>query len=83
MGYVDLHKLLNHQGIPNCIESQFQIPTESNIPLWEKLLHRNRDHQLIYFLKYGFPFDVLVTEIRTQHCCQKSQYSLTAYSMHC
>ena len=35
MGFVDLHKLLNHQGIHNCIERQFQIPTELNIPLWE------------------------------------------------
>ena len=58
MGYVDLHKLLIHKGIPNCIDSQILIPTDLNIPLWEKLLHGNRDHQLIYFLKYGFPLDV-------------------------
>ena len=58
MGDVDLHKLLCHTGIPNWIDSQFEIPTDLNIPLWEKLLHGNRDHQLIYFLKYGFPLDV-------------------------
>ena len=26
MGFVNLHRLLNHQGIPNCIDSQFHIP---------------------------------------------------------
>ena len=58
MGYVDMHKLLCHTGEPNCIGAQIPIQSDLNIPLWEQALHNNRDHQLIYFLKYGFPLDI-------------------------
>ena len=58
MGYVDLHKQFGHSRIPNCVGSQYSIPTDLNIPLWEELLTGNRDHQLISFLKYGFPLDI-------------------------
>lgn len=49
MGYVDLHKLLSHRGIPNCIDGQFEISTGLNISLWEHLLQGNRNHQLKIF----------------------------------
>ena len=49
MGCVDLHKLLSHRGIPNCVDSQFEVPSDLNIPLWEHLLPGNKNHQLIYF----------------------------------
>ena len=58
MGYVGLHKLLSQSCIPNCIGSQFEIPTDMNIPIWDRELKGNRDHQLIYLLKYGFPLDI-------------------------
>ena len=58
MGYVDLHKQFGHSCIPNCVGSQYSIPTDLNILLWEELLTGNRDHQLISFLKYGFPLDI-------------------------
>ena len=47
MSYADFHKLLNHRGISNCVDGQFEIPSDLNIPLLEHLHHRNRDHQLI------------------------------------
>ena len=58
MGYVDLHKQFSYSRIPNCVGSQYSIPTDLNIPLWEELLKGNRDHQLISFLKYGFTLDI-------------------------
>ena len=58
MGYVDLHKQFCDSRIPNCVGSQYSIPTDLNIPLWEQLLTGNRDHQLIFFLKYWFPLDI-------------------------
>ena len=52
-----MNQLLCHTGVPNCIGKQ--IPqSDLNIPLWEQALHNNRDHELIYFLKYGFPLDI-------------------------
>ena len=56
--YVDLHNKLVNIETPNCAGSQFKIPTDLNIPLWEELLEVDRGHQLIYFLKYGFPLDM-------------------------
>ena len=53
-----MHQLLCQEGKPNCTHSQILIPSDLNIPLWEKVLCGFRDHQLIYFLKYGFPLDV-------------------------
>ena len=50
-----MHKLLYHTGVANCIGAQIPIQSDLNISLWEQALHNNRDHQLIYFLKYGFP----------------------------
>ena len=58
MGYVDLHKQFGHLRIPNYVGSQYSIPTDLNIPLWEELFTGNRDDQLITFLKYGFPLDI-------------------------
>ena len=37
MGYVDLQKQFGHSSIPNCVGSQYYIPTDFNIPLWEEL----------------------------------------------
>ena len=59
MGYVDMHQLLCHTGVLNCIGQQIPIQSDLNIPLWEQALHDSRDHQLIYFIKYGFPLDIL------------------------
>ena len=42
MGYVDLHKQFGHLRIPNCVGSQYSIPTDLNISLWEELLTGNR-----------------------------------------
>ena len=56
MGYVDMHQLLCHTGVPNCIGEQILIQPDLNIPLWEQALHNNRDHQLIYFLKKKWSF---------------------------
>ena len=58
MGYLGMHELLCNSGIPNCIGPQLKIPTDLNIPLWDSLLQDDRDHQLIFFLKYGFPLDL-------------------------
>ena len=38
--------------------SKDMIMTDLNIPLWEELLEGDRNHQLIFFLKYGFPLDM-------------------------
>ena len=56
--YADLHNKLVNIETPNCAGLQFKIPTDLNIPLWEELLQGDRDHQLIYFLKYGFTLDM-------------------------
>ena len=58
IGYVVLHKQFGHSHISNCVGSQYSIPTDLNIALWEELLTGNRDHQLISFIKYGFPLDI-------------------------
>ena len=58
MGYLGMHELLCKSVTQNCISPQIRIPTDLNIPLWESLLQGNRDHQLIFFLKYGFPLDL-------------------------
>ena len=57
--YLDMHTKLINSGSPNCAGSQCRILTDLNIPLWEDLLTGYRDHQLIYFLKYGFPLGML------------------------
>ena len=58
MGNLDMHQLLCHTDVPNCSWEQIPIQSDLNIPLCEQALHNNRDHQLIYFLKYGFPLDI-------------------------
>lgn len=58
MGYLDMHANLCNSNTPNCLFPQMNIPTNLNIPLWENLLHKYRDHQLVYYLKYGFPLDL-------------------------
>lgn len=58
MGYGDLHKQLVRTHIPNRVGCQYDIPTDMNIPILHKVLKRNKEHQLIYFLKYGFPLDI-------------------------
>ena len=57
MGYLGMHQLLCEFDTPNCISHQLRIPTDLNIPLWDSILNGHRDHQLIIFLKYGFPLD--------------------------
>ena len=42
LDYIGMHQLLCQEGKPNCTHSQL-------------VLCGFRDHQLIYFLKYGFP----------------------------
>ena len=56
--YISLHNRLSDRKNPNCSGPQIRIKTDLNIPLWEELLKGDRDHQLIYFLKYGFPLDM-------------------------
>ena len=56
--YIHLHNRLLDRETPNCAGPQIKIQTNLNIPLWEELLEGDRDHQLIYFLKYGFPLDM-------------------------
>ena len=58
LGYVALHQLLSNSGVPNCVDRQIPIQSDLNVSLWDKLLENNRDHQLIYFIKYGFPLDI-------------------------
>lgn len=57
MGSLGTHQLLYKSGIPIYIWAQLNILTDLNIPLWETLLHGDRDHQHIYYLKYGFSLD--------------------------
>ena len=61
MGYVGLHSLLADSRTPNCIGSQLVVPSGLNLPLWEYHLKDYWDHQLIFYLKYGFPI-VLQTQ---------------------
>ena len=56
--YITLHNRLINRETPNCAGPQLQIQTDLNIPFWEELLKEDMDHQLIYFLKYGFPLDM-------------------------
>ena len=42
MGYVDLHNHFGHSRIPNCVGSQYSIPTDLNIALWERTFKREQ-----------------------------------------
>ena len=58
MVYVGLHSLLVNSRMPNCTGSHLVVPSGLNLSLWEYHLKDYWDHQLIFYLKYGFPIDL-------------------------
>ena len=49
---------VKQDGHPNFLGSQYCVPTSLNVNAWEKHLQGYWDHQIIHFLRYGFPLDV-------------------------
>ena len=45
---------------PNCLNSQLQIPTGLNVGLGKKLLTHYWHHQLLFYIKYEFPMDIVM-----------------------
>ena len=84
MGYVGLHSLLAGSRTPNCIGSQLVVPLGLNLPLWEHHLKDYWDHQLIFYLKYGFPTNTTGFSATGYHYkpffgCPTSSFSATLY----
>ena len=67
---------------PNCIGHRIQIQTAFNIPKWESYLREYWDHQLIYFIKYGFPLDILRTGNFKAQTVIKNHTSALQYRPH-
>jgi len=49
---------LHGSNIPNCMNRGILIDTVFNVTKWETMLANYWDHQLLQFIKYGFPLDV-------------------------
>ena len=55
--YDDLAKIydvVRETGMPNACGARLTLPTELNIPAWEKYL-RGKDELLLAYIKFGFP----------------------------
>ena len=57
--YLELFQLLKDSKLPNCMGYRVKVPSSMNIGAWEEHLHNYYDKQLIDFLKYGFPLDMV------------------------
>ena len=57
--YLELFRALRGSRTPNCMGARIPIPTSMNISAWEYHLRNYYDTQLIDFLKYGFPIDLV------------------------
>ena len=57
--YLELFQLLKDSPLPNCMGYRVPVPSTMNISAWEVHLQNYYDKQLIDFLKYGFPLDMV------------------------
>ena len=53
-----IYEAVRKTGLPNALHSKIQLPTNLNIPSWEKYLE-NVDDNLLSYIKYGFPMGYL------------------------
>lgn len=52
----EIYNWVRASGLPNSIQARQPLPTNLNIPAWEKELSGDGiDAQLLDFIKYGFP----------------------------
>ena len=57
--YLELYQLIKDSKLPNCMGYRVPVPGSMNISAWEGHLRNYYDKQLIDFLKYGFPLDMI------------------------
>ena len=76
--YMELCHLLRDNTLPNCMGSRIRVPSNMNIGAWEDYLRNFYDTQLIDFLKFGFPLDMVTNPtldnnfVATIHCYSTS-----------
>jgi len=73
---------LHGAKFPNCIGMGIPIQTAFNIQRWELLLSSYWDHQLIQFIKYGFPLDLAVPSAFSPASVVTNHTSALQYSAH-
>ena len=61
--YIELYHSLRDNTFPNCMGARLRVPTNMNISVWEDYLRTFYDTQLIDFLKFGFPLDMVPNPI--------------------
>ena len=76
--YLELFRALRGNQLPNCRGARIPIPTSMNIGAWEYYLRNYYDPQLIDFLKYGFPID-LVNEPKIDNAFVRNHPTATQY----
>lgn len=51
-----IYDTVKRTGLPNCMQAKCELPTNLNIPAWEReLAGEGRDPELLQFIKFGFP----------------------------
>ena len=78
--YLELFHALRGNRIPNCMGARIPVPTSMNIGAWEYHLRNYYDPQLIDFLKYGFPID-LVSKPEIDNVFVRNHPTATQYPM--
>ena len=61
--YIELYHSLRDSTLPNCMGARLRVPSNMNISAWEDYLRTFYDTQLIDFLKFGFPLDMVPNPI--------------------